>query len=411
MHERGHNSPPALQVAWYGSTFDPSGYGEVTRRMLWALADRPDLRIRAHHKQFWKQTPLELSPDRRRTLEALAETPLRNDAPTICVQNLPPLHFTPNDADYNIGMLTFETDRLPPEWPAQLNELDEVWTYSQWGADVFREAGVERPITVVPHGVDTDVHRPEGSTIASLDAERRGRFLFGSVFEWSARKNPEALLSAYFNAFDEREPVTLVLKTYYQFAGRDGGPAFVRQQIERLTEKARRAGRRPGRVMLVDHLLEQKDMPAFYRSIDAYVLPARGEGWGLTFSEAMASGCPTIGVGWSANTAYMDDANSLLLRDYRLVTVRDADVRNRKIYVGHRWADCSVEELAAVMRRVYEDSALRERISIQARADMLEKFTWQHAADIAHRRLHKIAVDVTDNRFRPRAPVPQYTGI
>lgn len=379
-----------MQIEWVGSTFDPSGYGEVTRRMLWELAGRNDLTIRLESRNFWKGEPIAMPADRRATLDRLERTTLDANRLAIRVQNLPPCHFSESDAAVNIGMFTFETDRLPPDWPAKINALDEVWTYSQWGADVFRAAGVTRPITVVPHGVDTERYCPKGETIAAVDVERRERFVFGSIFEWSARKNPEALLTAYLREFRADEPVALVLKTYHQFPVRNG-PTFVRQQIARLTEQARRHTGDTPRIILLDPLLAQEDVPRFYRSIDAYVLPARGEGWGLTFSEAMAAGLPAIGVGWSANTAFMNDENSVLLRDYQVVTVRDADVRNRKIYVGHRWADCNEDELRAAMRRVYADADLRRRLGERARADMVARFTWRHAADTAHRRLREIA--------------------
>lgn len=195
-----------IQLAWVGTTFDPSGYGEVTRRMLWELAGRGDFAIRLNSRQFWKGAPIAMPADRRATLERLERTSLHDRVPTVRVQNLPPCHFSDSDATYDIGMFTFETDRLPPDWPVKINALDEVWTYSQWGAEVFREAGVTRPITVVPHGVDTDTFRPDGDTIAALNTERGERFLFGSIFEWSARKNPEALLGAYLREFRADEP-------------------------------------------------------------------------------------------------------------------------------------------------------------------------------------------------------------
>lgn len=384
----------AAQVAWHGPAYDPSGYGEVTRRMVRELSQCHDVDIRLHPTLYWKGRPLELDAQTSSALGEASANELGADAPVIRVQNLPPEHFCRTGARYDIAMLAFETDRLPPDWPDELNRVDEVWTYSRWGADVFRASGVRRPITVVPHGVDADVYGPDGDTLVSLEAQKAGRFLFGSVFEWSARKNPEALVGAYLREFHADEPVALALKTYHQFPVSQGA-AFVARQVARLAETVRRTGHRPGRLILLTDLLAQADMPRFYRSLDAYVLPARGEGWGLTFSEAMATGLPTIGVGWSGNTEFMNDDNSLLLRDYRLVTVQDSDVGKRKIYVGHRWADCDVDELRAAMRRVYEDAAFRRRIGERARRDMAGRFTWRAAAAIARRRLREINEHIT----------------
>ena len=35
---------------------------------------------------------------------------------------------------------------------------------------------------------------------------------------------------------------------------------------------------------------------SLYKSVDAFVLPTHGEGWGLPFAEAMAMELPTIGM-------------------------------------------------------------------------------------------------------------------
>ncbi len=43
-------------------------------------------------------------------------------------------------------------------------------------------------------------------------------------------------------------------------------------------------------------VLWQADMPALYKTMDCFVLPSRGEGWGRPQVEAMAMGLPIIGA-------------------------------------------------------------------------------------------------------------------
>ena len=58
------------------------------------------------------------------------------------------------------------------------------------------------------------------------------------------------------------------------------------------------------------HLSLNQEVPTYqlgvlYRSSDCFVLPTRGEGWGLPIIEAMACGVPVIATSWSAQCDFM----------------------------------------------------------------------------------------------------------
>ena len=59
-------------------------------------------------------------------------------------------------------------------------------------------------------------------------------------------------------------------------------------------------------------LVQGEDMPRaalrnLYAAADAFVLPTRGEGWGLPIAEAMAMALPVIATNWSGPTASCTD--------------------------------------------------------------------------------------------------------
>lgn len=56
--------------------------------------------------------------------------------------------------------------------------------------------------------------------------------------------------------------------------------------------------------------LDEIEMPRLYAAADAFVLPTRGEGWGLPIMEAMAMGLPTIATNWSGPSEFMTEENS-----------------------------------------------------------------------------------------------------
>jgi glycosyltransferase involved in cell wall biosynthesis len=46
---------------------------------------------------------------------------------------------------------------------------------------------------------------------------------------------------------------------------------------------------------------------SLYRSVDAFVLPSRGEGWGRPYMEAMSMGLPVIATNWSGPTEFVNE--------------------------------------------------------------------------------------------------------
>lgn len=63
-------------------------------------------------------------------------------------------------------------------------------------------------------------------------------------------------------------------------------------------------------IVLLERDIPLDQMPALYKSVDAFVLPSRGEGWGRPHVEAMSMELPVIATFWSGPTAYMTEENS-----------------------------------------------------------------------------------------------------
>ncbi len=61
--------------------------------------------------------------------------------------------------------------------------------------------------------------------------------------------------------------------------------------------------------------VEESDKPEFYRLADAYVMPSRGEGFGIVFLEALASGLPVVGSSLDAGKEVLQDGKLGILVD------------------------------------------------------------------------------------------------
>ena len=280
--------------------------------------------------------------------------------------------FRTNYRSYKIGYTMLEVDGLPREWVRRANMMDEVWTPSSFNARTFRASGVERPVHVMPLGVNPAYFNPN---IESYPVP--GVFTFLSAFEWGGRKAPEVLLRAFNDEFRSDEQAVLVCKIYNQ------DPSVnIPLQVGRLGLKD--GG---GRVVFsINELVPVYQLGALYRSADCFVLPSRGEGWGLPILEAMACGLPVIATAWSAQTDFIHDRVAYPLGIEGLVPAE----AKCPYYEGFNWAEPSYEHLRALMRHVYENREEARLKGARASAEVLGKWTWRHSAEKIIRRLREV---------------------
>src|SRR5262249_53216336 len=187
----------------------------------------------------------------------------------------------------------------------------------------FRDSGVSQPIHVIPLGVDPDHFNPriQGHPLTGL-------YTFLSIFEWGERKAPELLLRAFNEEFAASEPVILLVK-----AGNQDPEVDVRRHIAAMDLDP--AG---GRIHFsLNQTIPGYQLGVLYRSADCFVLPTRGEGWGLPVLEAMACGLPVIATDWSAHRDFMTSENAYPLPVEELVPAQ----AKCPYYSGFRWAEPS----------------------------------------------------------------------
>ena len=259
-----------------------------------------------------------------------------------------------------IGFVAWESTRLPASWEPGLAAVDRIWVPSHWGREVMIAAGIapER-IDVVPEGVDTTVFRPDGPRLEWLAADPRPKFLTVGKFE--TRKCSRELINAFCEEFQAGEAVLVVSANNRASLRADPGLL------------ARAVAGREDRVMVVDWLDSPADLAALYRSCDAFVLPTRGEGWGLPITEAMASGLPVIITGYSAPLDYAHAGNALLL-PYHLV------VAASQTYAFGHWAQPDFAALRARMRWLLTHRDQGRALGAAAAREMAGRWTWDHAA-------------------------------
>ena len=363
-----------MDVLYYSCPYDLSGYGAVARNHLEGLAKYDDIRLRLKTRRFW-QGPTPSLGELGDRLKLMERVPIANDG-FIFFQHLTPENFFIDPrAAYHICYTPFETDGAPIGWLLGLKAMDEILVPSQSNKDAYVRMGLdEKKISVIPHGADIERYNPNIKPLAYDKAE----FNFGSVFDWTERKNPVALVRAYYNAFDKNEDVTLTLRVFWKFPIEDT-LNHVRKEIQRIKDSYK--GRKDfPRIILWTEMLPDKALPNLYKSFDCFVLPSRGEGFGLPFIEAMACGVPTIGPKWGGNTEFMNDKNSLLVNG-KLVDINHAlFLKRQPQYGGQKWFDIDEAQLTESMRWVYDNQDKAKKMANKGVEDITNNFTWKHTA-------------------------------
>jgi glycosyltransferase involved in cell wall biosynthesis len=242
-----------------------------------------------------------------------------------------------------------------PAW--QVEEINAaaalLYTPCREGTYIARANGVKPPVRVLHHGVDAQrfpfLERPRTED---------DPFTFGTTGVFTIRKGIDVLVRAFLAEFAPDEPVRLLLKhTYGDFTADFSDDP---------------------RIVFTRGFLDDEGLLDYYRRLDAYVLPSRGEGFGLTGLEAMATGLPLVATNWSGPMEYLDPADTYPLR-CRLEETGGAWFQRRRQF--GLWAEPDVDHLRELMRYLYEHRpegiAAGRRASHRAHRD----WTWGRVAE------------------------------
>lgn len=257
------------------------------------------------------------------------------------------LHTTPNVYTqfmepnvYHIARAFWETDKLPPDFAQGIQLCNEVWTGSEYNAQAMRNSGITRPIYIIPEAIDTDIGEVD-KYITNIQA-----FTFYSIFEWTERKNPFALLSNYWKEFTEKDNVALVIKTYVDNFQKDKRDE-IKNYIKRIKKQQPQAYYAP--LYIYNNLMDRRQMYRFHKTFDCFVSTHRGEGWGVPQMEALTMGKPIISTNCGGIHEYLTHKDNSLLLPYTLANVDNT--RNKQWYLPEqKWAMVDSEALRKAMR-------------------------------------------------------------
>lgn len=360
-----------MNLLFTGALFDSSGYAEASRNYIGALSTVPGINLSA------KSVSFESFRTNHNKYEELLNKAIANKTkPDVQI-----IHLTPENYSRlkipgikNIGYTVWETSKIPEQWVSMCNGMDEIWVPCDWNVEVFKSSGVTVPVKKVPHAIQIDTLQANKTFFGFPE----DKYLFYSIFQWSARKNPEGLLRAYFSEFTSADNVCLVLKTY-AFNNSSEDKDMIKKEILAIKEQMFLKDTPP--ISLLHGAYSREDMLAIHQQGSCFVLPHRAEGWGVPHFEAMSFGKPVISTGYSGNLEFMNRNNSVLI-DFNLTPVTGM---GRGTYHGKMdWAEPHLDCLRRSMRLAYEGKF--DHLAQEAKK-VNEKFSWTEVGKLMAKEL------------------------
>jgi glycosyltransferase involved in cell wall biosynthesis len=212
-----------------------------------------------------------------------------------------------------------------------------------------------KKVTVVSHGVDSDIFRPDVANVNVITTKYniKGEYIL-FLSRLDKRKGADLLLTAFSHLNVNKCRCVIV------------GDGPERGRLVKLTKKLGISEETTftGAVPL-------EDLPALYSGAEFFVLPTFAEASPMVVFEALASGLPIIIT--------------------ELPGVEDVIINGYNGFICHR----NPEELCKYMNLLIDDDSLRNEMKINARLSV-ERYGWQH---IAKKMIEAYECAVRDSRY------------
>ena len=222
----------------------------------------------------------------------------------------------------------FESTKIPDDWVSYLEEADKVIVPSRWCRDVFANSGIKAD--VIPLGFDDDVF-----TFKERHNRRDKKevFTFLHYNAFNIRKGFLEVFKAFREEFQPDEPVRMVFKTTLR-------------SLPVPVTKAKYPN-----IDVINEKYTEKQLVDLLHNSDAFVFPSRGEGFGMTPLEAMATGLPTIVPNAHGISEYFD--KDLMYEVKVSGECPGLYLKYKNEDVG-KMVICDVADLRKQMRYIYE---------------------------------------------------------
>lgn len=277
-------------------------------------------------------------------------TPFNHAEAPVGINFTQPWYYQYHEGQYVIGYTPWESTRLEENWNNLMNKCDEVWTTSDWCAQVFKDNGVTKPIYVYEHGIDHDWS------------------------PWRRRSKPKVLKFLHHGEPALRKCGPMAFQAFEELFGNDprysmtiksNGPTVIRAKypdgsigkIDDIYDNVR----------IITNMLSKHDLISLYKQHDVLIYPSFGEGFGLIPLQAMATGMPVImNTTWAP---YRRFSTGLDIKD-RLIPSNYPNIHPGEMF------EPDFESLKQQMQRAADDFETFSEQAFEVAPQIHEEYDW-----------------------------------
>jgi glycosyltransferase involved in cell wall biosynthesis len=247
----------------------------------------------------------------------------------------------PVEGKLNILFSMFESeDSIPRSYAVNIQKADVLLVPCYHCENVFRKY-TDKPIYVVQEGTDLD-----------LFTYKRRKFSLPLRFLYVGAPNPR-------KGTDEISIISQVLKDSKDIE------IYIKTTVtDKIVKK--------GNVIFDSRKLTDQELVDLYHSAHCFLLPSRGEGFGLTLAEAMSTGLPCISPCHTGIKDYFDSYVGYVCKTH----IKTVFLENYALY--SQWHYPDINDIVGLMNHVlnnYDEAVQKGKLARKR----IENFSWQKA--------------------------------
>ncbi len=368
-------------------------YAMVNQYQLCELSKFPDLSLCHRDLKFAnpRWNPVNNNPSFPAPMTAIIQSipaPRDDEHFDTVLRIASPYDISQSPANKVLTFITVEYGLCPegyfPDPQPQLERFTHgnngVITPSSWSKMKLVEYGfAAEKITIVPHGVSTDIFYPmtqvERNAVRKAIGLQPEHFVFLNLGAMTINKGIDLLLLAFFEIHKRHPQARLVLKDdqkLYGLAGADVVREAMRHHPHLLTQEFMDA------IKMLSVTLPLHEMRHLYGMADVYTSPYRAEGFNLPVIESIACGTPVIVTGGGATDDFCEP------RTARMISAQRVDVLKQGLIGTGYVLNPSLEDLTLAMQDEITSPRAAANEFNAGRQALCQQYSWAKVASQLH---------------------------